>query len=166
MIQGDQTLSPNVGGHLDSPFQKGHVITHHPKKGTKTQQNCVWGFFFSLSPTQSMRVDFGRNNLENNKLLFVNLTLNLKPLKPAVQLPKKMVLSYVFQECIGLSFPNLFTLLPPSYMAAKLSFSCAFRVFFVPGTPNPTSSLWLAINWMISTTSLHGKWLEITISIH
>ena len=37
-----------------------------------------------------------------------------------------------------------------------------------PGTPRPAKHLakWLAINWMIFTKSLHGKWLEITISIH
>ena len=32
----------------------------------------------------------------------------------------------------------------------------------LPGTPRPTIYKWLAINWMIFTKSLHGKWLEIT----
>ena len=53
----DQTSSPIVGGH-DSPLKRGHVFTHHPKKGhgLKHQDpNCVLPIPLSpLSPLQNL----------------------------------------------------------------------------------------------------------------
>ena len=67
-------LSPNVGGHVYSHW-KGHVFTHHPKKGHENAELPLAKFHFRLDPEQTQqrnglsRIEWDLTNGPLSKLL-------------------------------------------------------------------------------------------------
>ena len=67
-------------------------------------------FFATTASAEMFNWVGSTTNYLENQLLFISI--NWKPLKPAIQLPKKMGLSYVFQ--VVMSFPVIFQHLSPT----------------------------------------------------